>query len=353
MADNFIQKINKLPLDVQDILLVEYGRKIEEEIINNHQINDDELIIEELVNQLFLHELKPARLAIELEKRFQLNSEAAKKVALDILGRRLLAADDYFKGEIAKEIKRLGGRSEDYLNDVRKIKEEIKREKSGQEADEPDVVVPSVKDEYLFNFEFKELPPEQEKSSSIQVFRQGLIYFLDQVSSELAELLDDYNKRLILLIDDDMKFKTNLEQALYENKDILTDKNISVSGQSFEPTIGNWLKDFISVNGSGIFTNVVLSQYLANSPNTRNLSVEEKRILSKLLILYRNLKFFPQTLENLPPEKWGIIPIETVSSQSSGLGRQAAAPAGQENNWDLAPLTELERKALAEEKEKR
>ncbi|HOH67686.1 MAG TPA: hypothetical protein PK896_04360, partial [bacterium] len=68
---------------------------------------------------------------------------------------------------------------------------------------------------------------------------------------------------------------------------------------------------------------------------------------------YRNLKFFPQTLENLPPEKWGIIPIETVSSQSSGLGRQAAAPAGQENNWDLAPLTELERKALAEEKEKR
>ena len=93
----------------------------------------------------------------------------------------------------------------------------------------------------------------------------------------------------------DLNFKRELERLLYENKDLLTTNSLTVSGKPAEPTIGNWLKDFIDKKGTGDFNTIALSDYMTNSANTKNLTQDEKRKLFDLFNLYRNIKFFPPT----------------------------------------------------------
>ncbi len=164
-----------------------------------------------------------------------------------------------------------------------------------------------------------------------------------EINDEILEiLLQDFK-------DNNFTFKSDLEKALYDNEEKFIGRQLMADGK-LSLTIGNWLLDFVNQKGSDYFDNVILSDYLANSVNARQLDNNDKKLLAKILVLYRNLKFFPKSLENLPPEKWGIIPIETAKEQPLGSNRQGAAPVRQENDWDLAQLTELERKAIEEEK---
>jgi len=105
-------------------------------------------------------------------------------------------------------------------------------------------------------------------------------------------------------------FRKNLENALFSNQEILTDKDFVFNGKKQMSTISNWLKDFIKRNGSGMFDNLALSQYLSGSENAKKLDSQEKKLLHKLLILYRNLKFFPESMGNAPAEEWEIIPLD-------------------------------------------
>lgn len=114
---------------------------------------------------------------------------------------------------------------------------------------------------------------------------------------------------LILSVSNELS-QEDLVKMLFTNQEKLTSKEFILDGKKQEPTISNWLKDFIKNNGGSIFDNLTLSQYLAKSENAKKIDVEEKRLLHKLLILYRNLKFFPESMGKTPTEEWEIVPLD-------------------------------------------
>jgi hypothetical protein len=161
-----------------------------------------------------------------------------------------------------------------------------------------------------------------EKNSALDLFTSGLVDLLDSESDSLFELIDDYNGILMLLMAEDQKFKKDLENALYSSAEELTKNEIIISDKNARPTIANWIKDFISYYGSAIFDNLVVSKYMTFSENAKKLEREEKNSLIKLLKLYRNLKFFPESLKGVPESEWQIIPIERNKFMRVGAERK-------------------------------
>ena len=101
----------------------------------------------------------------------------------------------------------------------------------------------------------------------------------------------------------------------------------------------DWLKDFIKQHGGEMFDNIKLSQYLSNSSNVKNLDEVEKQLVRKLLMLYRNLKFFPDSMPNDTGEGWEIIPI---SQEEGTLPTTRAGKESKKDGFKITPLQELE-----------
>lgn len=165
--------------------------------------------------------------------------------------------------------------------------------------------------------------PEMEKEIALDNFRHNLMVFLDASSQDFFDILFDYNAILILMMATDSAFLMNLQKALRGNDERLTVDNIKVGDTVKDPTISNWITDFIKFHGSNIFNNVILSKYMTSSPNVTRLKYNERRLVKKLLTLYRNLTFFPDSLKDIPQEYWEIIPVDrevNKVSESKFLG---------------------------------
>jgi hypothetical protein len=82
------------------------------------------------------------------------------------------------------------------------------------------------------------------------------------------------------------------------------------------PTVANWVQDYIQHNGSSLsdFDALKLSAYLGSSSNVRSLSLPEKDRIRKLIRLYRNLKFFPESMEGKEIMGWDFFPLEGNSA---------------------------------------
>jgi len=196
------------------------------------------------------------------------------------------------------------------------------------------------------NFKFDS---QKEKEDSKMIFQGMLVFFLEDHQNPF---LKDYNLELIEYLSEDESFKKKLEYSLLNNQEALTADSIVIKGVVVVPTISNWLKDFIDNCGSGLFDAVILSQYLANSANAKKLNDVEKKLLRKLLILYRNLKFFPKSLENVSLEKWGIIPSEhRPEDDKIAKTEKSEDPKIKELTIlaDSFPKGSLERRAVEEE----
>ena len=87
------------------------------------------------------------------------------------------------------------------------------------------------------------------------------------------------------------------------------DNSLSNISQQNAVKAGIAVLNFIKKNGSGIFNNLVLIEYLVNSDNAKKLDNKEKELLKKLLLLYRNIKFFPESMPDDNGESWEIIPV--------------------------------------------
>lgn len=132
---------------------------------------------------------------------------------------------------------------------------------------------------------------------------------------EKSNFLQKLNQEIIVKLFEDDLNKTEFLNDLLANQEKLTAKEFISEGRKGEPTISNWLKDFISKNGSGIFDNLVLSKYITDSENAKKLDNNERNLLKKLLVLYRNLKFFPESLASDNGIGWQIIPVEEESDE--------------------------------------
>lgn len=155
----------------------------------------------------------------------------------------------------------------------------------------------------------KEMSIEQEKNYIESAFKNTVLTEINRNPL----LIDAVNRRIFFVLANDNNFQHHLEQALYENGEKLTEKNIIVDGQEMRPTIGNWIKDFIARYGSQAYDSVSISAFLINSDNAKILTQEERDKLSKVIKLYTNLKFFPESMPSDDGTDWQIIPYEKVA----------------------------------------
>ncbi len=310
------------------------GRALRE-IKDKYQAKEEDYFFD-LFNYYTVQDFDFSDLRNELAGQFpQLSDGEITAIGCDAIGMLFLPVATLLPDKaIEKQLSSWGGKAKDYHEYIEAFNNEL-------EEKQLDLLESAVE---AFD---KKVDKEEEMRDMEDLLINDLLAILNDKNKDSLNML---NGELIYFLSKFPQFKNRLANNLLENKEKLGNGSISLSGQKAEPSIGNWLLDFVNQKGSDYFDNVVLSDYLANSANARQLDNDNKKILAKVLVLYRNLKFFPQTLENLPPEKWGIIPIETAKEQPLGSNRQGAAPVRQENDWDLAQLTELERKAIEEEK---
>lgn len=146
------------------------------------------------------------------------------------------------------------------------------------------------------------------KQTIIDLFSNRLI---ESVNAE-PDVIEGLNILIFKALNTDEDLEDKIIEILYNNNERLASANIEVDNHEVAPTIANWLKDFIKINGSEMFDELKMAEYLSSSPNTKKLNTEEKDLLRKLLRLYRNLVFFPESMGNNPVEDWQIIPVDKV-----------------------------------------
>ena len=127
-------------------------------------------------------------------------------------------------------------------------------------------------------------------------------------------LAKEVNKTIFATFVFEADFQDELLKIFLLNEETIGANRIFLSGRDVLPTIGNWLKDFIVKYGSDTFSDVALAEYLSSSPNVKNLKPEDKDNLRKVLRIYYNLSFFPDSVDGITPDNWQILPLERLAS---------------------------------------
>ena len=304
----------------------------------------------ELITELFFKRLDFSALVPKIKEIFKFDDAKAKKMAADVVGIRLLVVDDWFGHQASAYLQTLGVAPSAYQ---KIIEDQIAAVKLEKEEDRKDALEARTEKEALAKeaaapvaaAETEEAIPEdfkinwdEEAKDNVDNFRQGLADIL-----AYGVDTDEYNQMLVaLLTERGQAYQGELERAVLGNEEKLTTAAFSLDGKPAAPTIANWLKYFIKEKGSAMFDNIVLTNFLTNSANARGLIQSEKDILKKLLILYRNVKFFPQSMPNDSGEGWEIIP--SVSG-APGLEKARTVKAPVTNDVAIKPRRVVEAEA--------
>lgn len=306
---SYIEEIKNLPQEIKDILLSAFGAKINLSIVAKYSLDDKQLDeILDLINSIYLKKINLVNLKDKIVNIIGLPLDKAQSLSLDLAGLKLLIADDYFKGIIKDYILANRGDLAGYQAKTQEWREAIKKE---QEI----YINETKKEEYKPKFVSLDDDSDdpalrnQEKIDAVSLFKEDIVNAL-KLGPDNTEMISAYNETLIDLIKDDDNFKKSLESSLYANQELVVPEKIMVNGNEVKASVTNWIKDFISQNGSEMFNNVVLVKYLSDNPNVKKLKDADREIVKKILKLYRNLSFFPDSMENVPLEEWEIFPID-------------------------------------------
>ena len=150
------------------------------------------------------------------------------------------------------------------------------------------------------------MPMSEKRTLIIKTFSGEIVPALKAAPAQLR----DFNIALFQAFNSEDGLDEKIENLLYINQEKLSDHHIILDGHPASPTIANWLKDFIKKYGSDLFDEVVLAEYLSQAPNVKQLKPEEKELVRKVLKLYRNLVFFPESMDGVHMEDWEIFPVD-------------------------------------------
>jgi hypothetical protein len=276
---------------------------------------------------------------MHIEKNFDNNKSAA--FADEFIGKIFMPLDPYLKDrKIEQILAKRNCRAIEYKKYVQRYIDELE----------------SLHLEFLEELEIKimkQVDIEEEKVAIIDVLKHNLA---DIIHGGTSGATTEFNGALLFLLHNDPGFKLEALKAIMENNAKITDKKFILKNHDTFPTIKNWLDDFINENGTDDFNNITLMRYLSESENGKVLNFQERKAVGKLLNFYRNIKFYPQSISNLPPEEWQIFPI-----YEEGVKDKARTTSGPPKTVDEAlahfdreaavyPEGSLERKAILEEK---
>ena len=183
-----------------------------------------------------------------------------------------------------------------------------------------EVVLPLRKRlDFLNNNPDKEMKIGEEKNIILQILGDNLL----QELSNHPIIINAVNARIIYVLTIDLDFKVEVERVLLSNENVLTGKDFFLGAKPTRPTVGNWIKYFIEESSSDFFDSIVLTKFLTDAKNVKVLDSKEKESVKKVINLYRNLKFYPESMPNDTGENWQILPFEIPANQPD-LSEEAA-----------------------------
>lgn len=147
------------------------------------------------------------------------------------------------------------------------------------------------------------------------------------IASNLADLLrisdlqilKRFNGMIIFLINHVEGFQAEISDILLNNDFKITSNPILLDGKSVSPSIANWITSFIKFNGSDLFDSIALASFLSKDKNIQHLDHQEKDLIKKLLKLYRNLVFFPESITAVAPDDVEIFPVDKGADVDNDL----------------------------------
>lgn len=302
------KKINKLPPKVKEYLLAQVGVDTMLALGKKYSLKMEKLSkLTKIITDIYIQEKKPAELLSLIKSQLKIAEPKAKQVALDLAGQRLLIADDYFNGQISKLISKLGGKSDNYQNFIaeykNKVKQELNQEKKAAKQEQDNI----QKNSYVYQEPEKEEAVLDEPQTAEQILQELENILKNNVMSvlttEVIEMKIDLNVMMTDLLLEDKSYQQELINALTANQELITQKDIIIKGEKADPTVANWILDFVSnidlQEGQTIST-LQKAKYYNESTNIKNLDFAERQLIDKLFDFYENLINFYPNSQKLP-----------------------------------------------------
>ena len=299
--DRFLKKAQPLPEYVDFFLSSNYSGKHVSVLAEGYRLEKDNIYA--LIFLAFNYDFDISILENRL-KTFGLSGISLKRFWLDFVGRFLLPLADYIsqvslnKVDPTDLIVKAGGNSDGYRSFV----EEFLSELNDYNLDQ------LVAEAEMFKEKFNE---KEEQDYIFELLSEDLISILEAGVFEASRVL---NRSFIYLLFNEKSFKEYaLRKMMNNTKEFIGSNKISIDDKQVAPTVSAWLKDFIKKNGSSLFDDLILAQYLNTSENARALQPKEKELLGNLIRFYKNIAFFPESMNEIPPQKWQIFPFDATS----------------------------------------
>jgi len=288
----FSDKFNLLPEEVQFYFSNNFSGNLIISLASEYKVDAD--FVYGLVFDAVNHDFDFEYLHDEV-KKLDITGIAQNNFFRDFIGKILLPIGGYIKNaDIKGALIKNGGDAKIYEKNVKDFLSLIEEEN-----------LKSV--DSLIELHEKTVDPKEEKTYTFDLI---LNHLLDVLNYNTPEATATLNGGLVYLLYNDSNFKIDATRILLENSEHLGSSPLVIEEKEVTPTISNWIKDFIKENGSDIFDEITLAQYLSTSRNAKKLNQVDKDVLRKLLKFYRNLSFFPESMANLAPEEWQIVPFD-------------------------------------------
>jgi len=190
---------------------------------------------------------------------------------------------------------------------------------------------------------------EEFQGDVVDIFKKDIIKTLDLDNDSLKIV----NQGIFKFVADNPEMEDRLADYLRNNQELLSRDKVEHDGRMMPGTIENWLGDYISHYGSDNFDEISIIQYLASSPNANKLEAPIKNKLRRVLRLYYNFVFFPESMEGVPVENWEVFPLHLLKSSAVDLEDNENSQAQQlRDALQRYVKGSLEYKAISEEIER-
>lgn len=315
----FLKKIEEFPEEVSLYFSSRPSADACRDLISAYNIIRDDL--DEVIYDFFIFDFQIDLLPKLISNNIKnIPEDKINSFISDFLGKLFFPVEPFIKKNISQTIKKYKGKIDDYKEYIEKFNDLV----DDKNLDN----LSNILEDLDKNFS----PKEEEALVSHMLEKDLMRIYKDSDISGPRKI----NGSLIYLLINKKDSLNKFVKDFMNNQEKLGSKKLFLSGKEQEPTIANWIKHFISEHGSEIFSNIVLAKYLTSSTIKEILKDDEIKILRKILKTYRNLLFFPDSMNNVPFESWEIIPVDKDSdfvekNKNKVLGEQVTEKQKTEN----------------------
>lgn len=320
---DFYKKLKTVPRDLLNYFYADCSDQVNFDLFRKFKLDDNKIIdVNRFMLDVIVKDKSIENFIAFLKKEFKLTHKEAKFAALEFAGKRLLIMDEWLKGEIANFIKKEGGDLKIYQSFVEdfkiKYQEEINRKKAEAEVakdkdeEEKNDFIPRPKKKEIKLEDILDLSsPEVTFSEISKIISTKLVGILKYSEPETRIIL---NYGIIILMLEDEKFRQKFLNIVVNSNEKITTDPIIINNEKVDPTIENWIKDFVihvhvNIESGETISTIQKAKYYADSPNLKNLNAEERTLIDKLFDLYCNLVNFEINANRQAIEDIEIFPI--------------------------------------------